>query len=754
MPGQKLWLWDLSRGGGIWEDLLTDNDGQYIEFQAGRLFDQYSAGAINPISQVGFDPLVMDTWSEIWFPYKEIGGMVDASKHGVLNVEYQNGQIRIGLNALQELNHEIQVKVNEEIVLKEMLNIESMQVYSTSLAADSNDKVEVSLGGTELKYNNDPNAKLLKRPFYPDENLKISESEQKYQEGLEALQYREYTLARKKLAELLEHDPSHRGGHIAMAELEYRKTRYEKALEHCNKVLKMDTYDPGANYFAGIAYRAEKDHMNALESLGWAARDMKYRSVAFALMAEIYLADKNFKRANMYAAKALGFNLQNVNAREVLLILSRIRNEKDAFESYAKGILEVDPLNHFVAMESSRSMGFPEGADTTLLQNIQGEFRDETMLGLALRYNELGFETEALLTLLSGPKSQKNNLWAAYMQKDSNLSESNRMLDQVISLPVNLVFPYRRETIPVLEWAVSKNNSWKLKYYLAQNYLAVGLGNKGKALLKELGDLPDSDVFYRFRASLLKEATFEERTKDYQKAMQLNTSDWKVWEETIQFYLQKDEYDEAHALSKKAFKKFKGNYNIELAHAKALLNTGKFTEVLKVLKKIQVLPYEHASESRKIYERAHLAVAQDYLMKKKYKAAISILEKSKEWPENIGVGKPYDPDERMQDYLLAISYGATVDPDQESQLLQNIVTYTDEHLKNRDIDHLFGLLALKKLGDQNRLDELLALLENDDPMNRLTLSLFKNKMDTARALREEQKIPQDIWDGLLAALTY
>ncbi|MGI9552673.1 MAG: DUF5107 domain-containing protein, partial [Aurantibacter sp.] len=129
MPGQKLWLWDLSRGGGIWEDLLTDSDGQYIEFQAGRLFDQYSAGAINPISQVGFDPYMMDTWSEIWFPYKEIGGMVDSSKHGVLNIEYENGLMHIGLNALQELNHELQVKVNGEVVLAEMLNLKPMGVF-------------------------------------------------------------------------------------------------------------------------------------------------------------------------------------------------------------------------------------------------------------------------------------------------------------------------------------------------------------------------------------------------------------------------------------------------------------------------------------------------------------------------------------------------------------------------------------------------------------------------------------------------
>src|SRR5690606_26521772 len=66
MPGQKLWLWALSRAGGIWEDLLTDSDGQYIEFQTGRLFNQFSPGAVNPISQVAFEPHLLDSWSEKW----------------------------------------------------------------------------------------------------------------------------------------------------------------------------------------------------------------------------------------------------------------------------------------------------------------------------------------------------------------------------------------------------------------------------------------------------------------------------------------------------------------------------------------------------------------------------------------------------------------------------------------------------------------------------------------------------------------
>jgi len=56
MPGQKLWLWALSRQGGIWEEFLTDTDGQYVEFQAGRQWVQYSpSDDFTPIKKADFD---------------------------------------------------------------------------------------------------------------------------------------------------------------------------------------------------------------------------------------------------------------------------------------------------------------------------------------------------------------------------------------------------------------------------------------------------------------------------------------------------------------------------------------------------------------------------------------------------------------------------------------------------------------------------------------------------------------------------
>ena len=102
IPGQKLWLWNLSRAGGIWEDLLTDNDGQYIEYQAGRLFVQYSPGEENPISQASFEPHLSDEWTEAWFPIKNIGGLKEASEWAALNVEESSDSIFIKINAFKE----------------------------------------------------------------------------------------------------------------------------------------------------------------------------------------------------------------------------------------------------------------------------------------------------------------------------------------------------------------------------------------------------------------------------------------------------------------------------------------------------------------------------------------------------------------------------------------------------------------------------------------------------------------------------
>lgn len=65
--GRKIWLWALSREGGIWEDLLTDSDGQYTELQSGRCFNQPRRATYRtPFKHPLFSPGATERFTESW----------------------------------------------------------------------------------------------------------------------------------------------------------------------------------------------------------------------------------------------------------------------------------------------------------------------------------------------------------------------------------------------------------------------------------------------------------------------------------------------------------------------------------------------------------------------------------------------------------------------------------------------------------------------------------------------------------------
>ena len=752
MPGQKLWLWALSRSGGIWEDLLTDTDGQYIEFQAGRLFNQYSPDKErNPISQANFEPYVMDTWKELWFPFKEIGGMVDVSEFGVLNVEHQEDAIYIGLNALQPLKEYIKVLVNGVEVVNQEISMNPMDVFSKTIPAKSSDAVQVVIGDGKLMYSSSLSETLIKRPFHSDSKLQISTTQKLFTAGWEAMKYRVYDEAFEKFEALIEINPSHQEALVKLAELEYRKTNYDAALNYANAALRLDTYNPEANYKAGIIYRAQHDFINALESLGWAARSMEYRSVSYAQMAEIHLSQNNTTNAKSYALKALDFNTYNLNARKVLLVLSRKQKNTEQFKAHVSKLLSIDPLSHFTAYETNLFHG---NLDAKL--NIQNEFSDESMLELALEYYNMGLTEEAIQVLKSFKYNVKSKLWLAYLLKQKDEKASQQLLEEAIAMPSNFVSPYRREIAPVLKWALNENSHWKLKYYLAQNHLALGLKDKGNALLELCKNEPNSDAFYRFRASTLTDESYDFRLQDYNKALELNYSDWKIWSEVIQFYLKNKKYSDAYMLSQKAFKKFPKNYNIELAHAKTLVYEGKYERSIKLLKKTTVLPSELAMESRRIYFNAHVFLANQHIKERRYTKAIGVLIDSKKWPENLGVGKPYDVDNRVQDYLLAVCYENLKEENNKVKQLNDIIAYTNEHINTSSVNHLFGLLSLNKLKKETEINELLTALEKSvriqNNNNKLALALFKNDKEELSKLKEENNMSEGLWSLMKSAV--
>ncbi len=732
MPGQKLWLWALSRSGGIWEDLLTDTDGQYIEFQAGRLFNQYfPENGNNSVTQASFEPYVMDRWREIWFPFKEIGGMEAASEWGVLNVEYESGSARIGLNALQFFEDEFNIRINGKTVISEKLTMKPMAIFTKQIEFNPEDKLEVEIGNRKIYYSNDKNQIKLDRPFNSDARKSMTDVQRSYFEGWEAMKYRDYKLAVKKFTDVLNLEPLHQDALVKLAELEYRKGNYEIALKQVNKVLEIDTYHPEANYKAGIIYRAMNSYINALESFGWAARSMTYRSVAYAQMAEIYLRLGNAQKTNELANKSLDFNRFNINARYVLAVQARKSKQKLEHSIQVSEIFLLDPLNHFGKNEMKIS-----SMDGNSSLTYNNEFPAESNLELALQYYNLGMQEDAI-AVLEKSNEVKNKIWLAYLLKDLNKDKSKALLESALGDKIDFVLPYRRESIDAFNWAKNEIKNWKADYYLALNNYAVGRKDIADQLIKDCAQKPDSEVFYRFRAQMLKTENMEVRLRDYDRAFEINDKDWKLWEEAIQLNLQAEKNEIANRLAATAFKRFPENYNIGLVYAKSLLATTDYEISVAILKNINVLPSELARESRNIFYESHVLAAENNMINKNFKKAIDLLNSSKEWPENMGVGKPYVVDERLQDYLLSICYSETGNEVEMNQALMRIIEFSEENEAAVSMNELLFLLALKKLGKKEALNKVLVNLEKStDQKQLLIMSLFEKQAIDKEQLKD------------------
>ncbi len=694
MPGQKLWLWALSRAGGIWEDLLTDEDGQYIEFQAGRLFDQYSPDAHqNPITQAPFPSYTYDSWRELWFPVNEIGGITEVSPLGVMHVNRNNNQITIGVNALTNTKGQLIAKVDNETVIDKPLHLQTAQVFTETFSASSDAKLDIRIEGMDLHYQSHSTENNLKRPFEYPKSIKPQPTTVNYQAGVEALEYRDFEKALKAFSKSLELDPTNISTRVALAELLLRSGRLSEACSEIQFALSLDTYHASANYVAGNVYRAQSDWVNALESFGWAARSMQFRSASYAQMAEISLARKHWQEASLFASKSLEYDVRNLRALQASYIAHESLKEETLAQDLLKRILVIDPLNHMARYE--------EGTLDMVLHN---EFPQQSYVELAMDYYGWG-QINSAKDLLKKSNSAVGNLWLAYINRDDN-QKVEELLEEVVKEKIDFVFPYRRETLAVLEWAVQHNSHWKFKYYLGLTYWGKLRINEATRLLKDCQELPDEATFYLTRANILSK-TEQSAEPDLKRAMELAPNTWRTWDQLIRFYGDKKQWAQQLKVASKAHRKWPENYNIGLSYAESLLYNGKYAACLKLLQGIQVLPFEGASGSRTIYEQAHLLQALMLERKGQHIAAISLLQQALNWPESLGVGKPFDPEQRKIEYLLAHCYEMTGDQN-ESLKYMNKVAAVPQISAQPTVGSLLSWKAWQQLNKPQKAQEMVA----------------------------------------------
>jgi tetratricopeptide (TPR) repeat protein len=672
--GKKVWIWGLSEQGMIWEKLLTDNDGQYVEVQSGRLFNQGLPGTMyTPFKYRSFTPGETDEWTEYWFPVLGTKGFVKANQFGALNVRREEGWLKINFCAVQKINEDLEIHTAEgNHSLR--INLLPLQNFSDSIHINSSDTAWSVAIGNIMDYDSKSETEtVLGRPIQTPADFDWKGLYGLWLAGRSFMEQRKYPEAYEKIKACLGIDRNYIPALSAMSELEYRRLNYNESFEFASRVLAINTYDAAANYFYGLAALKLNRVYDAKDGFDIASQSAEFRIASYNRLAEIYFKEKNYDMVEDYIKKSLAYNQKNLEALQLMALLARKTNDEATYGKVLQLIAAIDPLSHFVLFEKYFSQPIAENKEV-FQASLQSEMPSETCMDLVVWYYRLGYVDEIKSLLAISPGGREMNIWKKYFA----ISESNSAGIYFYS-----AFPFRPETAELLERQLKKDSGWQMKYAMGLIYQGSDNSEKAKPLFIDCGDQPDDPVFYAVRAAVLP----HQAEPDLKKAISLDKEQWRFYKLLGEYYLREGMYDKAVVLVEPFYKSHPENYIIGMLYAKSLLLNQKYKDADLILSHLKIIPFEGATEGRQLYREAKLMETIQELRAKNYKKALAFISEAKLWPENLGEGKPYDKDidERLENWMSYVCYSKIGNAKEANSALKKILDFdlqTDNTLSN------------------------------------------------------------------------
>ena len=715
-PGKKIWIWGLSQQGMSWEKLLTDTDGQYVEVQSGRLFNQSAENSmLTPFKHRSFAPYQSDVWKEYWFPVKQTKGFVKANQYGAVNVQQEDGWLKIYFSPLQSLNEKLEILEDGKSIYSKQIDVKPMVLFADSIKVAANkNKLKLTIGTDKLLWNAEPEEGDLHRPMEMPKNFDNNSVYGLYLQGKNYISFKDYIKAEEKLTACLKLDPEYSPALCDMASLQIRQFKYAAAAVTSVHALSINTYDAAANYYYALANVNLGNITDAKDGFDIAAAGVEYRTAAYTELAKIYFRNNEIAKAVEYAEKSLLTNQYNIEGLQLLAVIYRLQKNARETTTMLDKISTLDPLNHFVRFEKYCWDNLASSKAIFTAQ-IQSELPQQTFLELGIWYYRLNCKEEAIKVLSLAEPNAEIIYWKAFLEKKPvDVSKVQTATD----------FPFRAETAVILEDLIKSSNQWLLKYHLAliewnrHNLLTA------KALFEQCGNQPADPNFYAARAALMNDTPSLVLT-DLQQTIKLNPSQWRYSKLLAEHFIVQKEYEKALSIAAPFYKAHPANYVMGMLYAKTLLLNKKYALADAFLTKLNILPFEGATEGRQLYHEAKLMQAVAVIKKNQYKKALQLIEGAKLWPVNLGVGKPYQDniDERLEDWLSYICYSVLNKKSTAALFLQRIVSFTpkvDNTIMNfLPANQLVAAWAIEKTSSANKATEWLQQQGKLYPANKI-----------------------------------
>ena len=499
-----------------------------------------------------------------------------------------------------------------------------------------------------------------------------------------------------------------------MASLQIRQFKYAAAVVTAVHALSINTYDAAANYYYALANVNLGNITDAKDGFDIAAAGVEYRTAAYTELAKIYFRNNEIAKAVEYAEKSLLTNQYNIEGLQLLAVIYRLQKNARETTAILDKISTLDPLNHFVRFEKYCWDNLAS-SKAIFTSQIQSELPQQTFLELGIWYYRLNCKEEAIKVLSLAEPNAEIIYWKAFLEKKPvDVSKVQTATD----------FPFRAETAVILEHLIKSSNQWLLKYHLALIEWNRHNLSTAKALFEQCGNQPADPNFYAARAALMNDTPSLVLT-DLQQTIKLNPSQWRYSKLLAEHFIVQKEYEKALSIAAPFYKAHPANYVMGMLYAKTLLLNKKYAMAYAFLTKLNILPFEGATEGRQLYHEAKLMQAVAEIKKNQYKKAWQLIEGAKLWPANLGVGKPYQDniDERLEDWLSYICYSGLNKKSTAAQFLQRIVSFTpkvDNTIMNfLPANQLVAAWAIEKTFSANKATEWLQQQGKLYPANKI-----------------------------------
>jgi tetratricopeptide (TPR) repeat protein len=492
VPGKKFWTWGNGPRGRQWDNILTDNDGPYVELMVGAYSD-------NQPDYSWLQPFETRSFEMHWYPFRDIGGVKNANLDAAVNLEVKDGKATFGFNTTSDWSDvTVRATAAGKVLLEENIAINPTKPYVKQIAVpagvDEHDiRVSLSNGTNEIiayspvKLSPMAQPAIVTPPAAPQD---IKTDEELYLAGLRIDQFHDPVLdADPYWEEVLKRDPGDSSAHTGLGLLDLRRAKFASAEAHFRKALERLTakYTTPKNaepyYYLGVALKAQGKLDEAYDAFFKATWSQEWKSPAYFALAEIAtLRGVRDYSADDFIERSLDANALNVRAYALKAVyLRRYGLIDQARALIATAMKKVDPLdvrlmaeNWLVSVKSddseekilaeARSLVETLNAHPATAQEISAEFADAGL------WND-GRDVLAQVAKLTPDKTKISPMVYYYLGEfeaklghTAKAAEYRRMAEQA---PWDYVFPFQSEAIPVLRDAMAANpQDARAPYYL------------------------------------------------------------------------------------------------------------------------------------------------------------------------------------------------------------------------------------------------------------------------------------------------